>query len=123
MRRARRPFALPLVLLALVMQLLSAPAAAAMAARMADPFAAMPICSVERDADGRAKDPQAPVHHDCQHCVACTAVAAAAIEPSGTVALPQPSQVRVLRPRLNPQASPRGPPLGRPNARAPPVSA
>jgi len=123
MRRAPRPIALLLVQLALLLQLASPAAAAAMAARMADPFAAMPICSVDREADGRTKDGQAPVHHDCQHCVACAAVAIPALEPGGTVALPQPAQVRVLKPRLTALASPRGPPLGRPNARAPPAFA
>lgn len=123
MRRAPRIIALPLVLLALLLQLASPAAAAVMAVRVADPFAAMPICSVDRDADGRGKERQAPLHHDCQHCVVCAAIAVPALEPVGAVALPQPAQVRILRPRLTAQASPRGPPLGRPNARAPPVFA
>lgn len=114
-----RKFALPLVLLALTLQLFAPAAAARMAAAMADPFAAMPICSAGQQTDGKSK--QAPAHHDCEHCVLCTLVAPTHALGADPVALPTPSETVLARPRVHAQASPRGPPLWRPNARAPPA--
>jgi hypothetical protein len=122
MRASRRIFALPLVLLGLLLQIGAPIDAARMAAAMADPFAAMPVCSPDKTSAPSGRQVPADRHGDHDCCIAA-AFAATGGEPVSTGAsAPTLSVAQISRPQFAVQASPRGPPLRRANAaRAPPV--
>jgi hypothetical protein len=121
MSAAKRTFALPLMLLALLLQGLAPGVAAAAAARMLDPFSNLPICSTDLNRTGH--DP-APAPHQGQLCAACTVCAApvAALIADVPVLAPPPAQAVVAAVRVE-IAGPRGPPSRTPRARGPPVQA
>ena len=124
MRLSRRMFALPWVLLALLLQVGAPVEAARMAAQMADPFASMPVCSPDRTAGGSPSDHQSPADHqghECGLCAACAPVHAGA-PPVAAAPAPTLAEVALARPQFSVQASPRGPPLRAPTARGPPPS-
>lgn len=117
-----RVFALPLLLFALLFQAL-APAAEAraevqMAARAADPFAFLPICSPRTT--GERDRPAGHEHqHPCALCgVCCVAHPGLAADAGPT--LPAPSVEIALGAPFTSDIRPRGPPLLRARARGPP---
>jgi hypothetical protein len=120
MRFSRRLLALPWMLLALLVQAGAPVEAARMAADMANPLAAMPICAPERShAPGDQKAPADHRDHDC-----CTCAAPVVDAPPAAAPVPAARVAVVLgRPEIAAQASPRGPPRLRPNARGPPLNA
>ncbi len=122
---SRRIFALPLIVLALLMQLGAPAAAAEMAAAMVNPFAAMPICSVDHGKRGAGGEHDPAHHHDMGECPLCAACAPVHAAPTATVQQVRPSlfPVRIERQPSPGEAAPRGPPRLAPRARAPPLNA
>jgi hypothetical protein len=121
MRLQGRIFALPLVWLALLLQAAAPIDAARMAAAMADPFAAMPVCSPNKTASPDHRQTPADRHGDHDCCVCAASAATGAEPPASGPSVPALSIAAVSRPQFAVLASPRGPPLRRANAaRAPP---
>lgn len=121
MSPAQRILALPLVLLALLVQGFTPVAAAAMAARMADPFANLPVCSSVVNGQGDASGAPADHQQLCDACALCSA-------PVATLAPEVPLLARPLIVRLVERppveiVGPRGPPALTPKARGPPTYA
>lgn len=120
MSSAKRTFALPLMLLALLLQGMAPGVAAAMTARMLDPFADLPICS--SDLNGaeidHAPSPQDHGKAACAACVVCEAPAT--LIPEAPPLAPQPAAVAPIPPAIA-VAGPRGPPRIVPQARGPPT--
>ncbi len=121
MSAAKRTFALPLMLLALLLQGMAPGVAAAMTARMLDPFSNLPICSTPLN--GAATD-QAPAQDHgqaaCAVCVVCNLPAALAAD--APILPPAPVTVAVATVQVE-IAGPRGPPRRTAQARAPPTQA
>lgn len=118
---AKRILALPLVLLALVVQGMTPAAAAVMTARMADPFASMPICSADA-AGERRWEPGAPANPHRQLCDTCSVCSAPAALVAPEAPLPAPPLVARVSTRPAVEiAGPRGPPPVVPRARGPPA--
>lgn len=119
MTAARRMLALPLMLLALMLQGLSPAVAAVAAARMADPFANMPICST--DIGGKKDTPSTPDHGKaCAFCVVCAAPALAPAPDVPQIAPISPART-LTTPLARKTAAPRAPPRRTAQARAPPA--
>jgi hypothetical protein len=122
MSAAKRTFALPLLVLALLMQAWAPAAAGVAAARMLDPLANLPICSTSLE--GGQKDPAAPSPHRDQDCAACTVcsapVAALAREPSVSPRGPAVAAVSLQSVEI---VGPHGLPRRTAQARAPPLQA
>ena len=127
MRPALRIFMLPLVLLALMLQFGAAVSEARAQANSLNPFAAIPICSPDKDgARSGAEGSGAPAdHHGDHHCGACLISAVAHVAPLlASTEVEYPAAVAAAAPATPIlHALPRGPPLRAPNARGPPTLA
>lgn len=122
MSSAKRTFALPLMLLALLLQGMAPGVAAAMTARMLDPFANLPICSSDRTG-ARADHAPAPQDHGKAACAACVVCQTpAAVTPQAPIVAPASLAVAPVRPALE-VVGPRGPPRRIAQARGPPTRA
>jgi hypothetical protein len=121
MSSARRTLALPLMLLALLLQGFAPAAASVAAARMMDPFSNLPICSTSLN--GAADEDSTPAQHEKSSCAACVVCSIPAVAPAPEVDAPaySPVQVANLTPRVE-IVGPRGPPRRTAQARAPPQS-
>jgi len=117
----KRTLLLPLAVLALVLQVMAPGVASAAAARMADPFSNLPICSTDL---GGERGPQAPGQapaHDCQLCTVCSVATTGA--PPTTEEPPAPAALHAAAPwPVLESAGPRGPPRPAAQARAPPAA-
>ncbi|HTI67690.1 MAG TPA: DUF2946 family protein [Caulobacteraceae bacterium] len=123
MRPAGRIFALPLLLLALLLQAGAGIAATRAQADGANPFAAIPVCSPDKAKAGHGGQTPGAEHGD-HHCGACL-LGAAATPPllAGTQLLIPGGLNRVATPALARHVQPRGPPGRAPKARGPPAFA
>jgi hypothetical protein len=119
--RPSRILALPLVLLALLLQAGAGIAATRAQAEAANPFAAIPVCSPDKP--GHTGQGPAGEHGD-HHCAACLVGAAAqpGLLASATPLVPGGLEAvaNAAPPRY---AAPRGPPSRAPKARGPPLFA
>ena len=122
MSAAKRTFALPLMLLALLLQGMAPGAAAAMTARMLDPFANLPICSTDLNGEAGQHAPADEEHGRaaCAACVVCQVPAALSADPPALPRPPVAVVVGIVRIEI---AGPRGPPRRAAQARAPPTQA
>jgi hypothetical protein len=120
MSAAKRILALPLVLLALMVQGFIPAAAAAMTARMADPFASLPICSADLNGGG-GEQPGAPFDHQrlCDACQVCSASIAIVRSEAPSITPPVVTHTAALPAAES--VGPRGPPRLAPRARGPPT--
>jgi hypothetical protein len=121
MSAAKRTFALPLMLLALLLQGLAPGVAAAATARMLDPFSNLPICST--DLNGAKSDHAPAQDHGQAACAACVVCQVPAALTADVPALPRPPIAAVVATVRVEIAGPRGPPRRAAQARAPPTQA
>jgi hypothetical protein len=123
MRSAGRIFALPLMLLALLLQAGAGVAATRAQAEAANPFGSIPICSPNLAKPDPAHQSPAGQHGD-HHCGVCLVGAAAQPALLATAAtLPPRDRAAVASPALSRHRLPQGPPGRTPNARGPPAFA
>ena len=118
MSSAKRTFALPLMLLALLLQGMAPGVAAAMTARMLDPLSNLPICST--DLNGAKSDRAPSQDHGqaaCAACVVCNVPAALTADAPSLPPAPPSVAIATVRVEI---AGPRGPPRRTAQARAPP---